>query len=80
MDGETNAETTYAQLRDICAAVAIRLQCPDLKLKPHDVLALSLPNCPEYVIASLGAIEGGFVISPVNPLYGSGDIAKDYFY
>lgn len=73
MDGETNAEITYAQLRDMCAAVAIRLQRPDLKLKPHDVIAMSLPNCPEYVMAALGAIEGGFVISPVNPLYNSGD-------
>lgn len=75
MDGETNAEFTYAQLRDICAAVAIRLQRPDLQLRPNDVVALSLPNCPEYVMASLGAIEAGFVISPVNPLYNSGNLS-----
>lgn len=72
VDGETSAELTYAQLRDICAAVAVRLQRPDMRLQPQDCIAISLPNCPEYVIASLGAIEGGFVVSPVNPLYNSG--------
>lgn len=36
-------------------------------LKPGDVVAIMLPNVPEYAIALLGAIEVGLIVSPVNP-------------
>lgn len=72
VDGETNEEFTFAQLRDTCAAVAVRLQRRDFNLQPGNVIAISLPNCPQYVQSALGTIEAGFIVSPLNPLLSSG--------
>ena len=36
-------------------------------LKAGDVVAIMLPNVPEYAIALLGAMEVGLIVSPVNP-------------
>ncbi|WP_254547403.1 class I adenylate-forming enzyme family protein [Halomarina pelagica] len=41
----------------------------DLGLEPGDALLLYLPNCPQYLLASLGAFRAGVVVSPVNPQY-----------
>ena len=34
-----------------------------------DVVALVLPNTPEYAIAFMGAAEAGFTITTLNPVY-----------
>lgn len=39
-----------------------------------DVLAVSLPNAPEFPIAALGAIEAGLVVTSLNPIYTAGTI------
>jgi long-chain acyl-CoA synthetase len=36
---------------------------------PGDRVALVLPNCPQMVIAELGAWKAGAVVAPLNPLY-----------
>lgn len=71
--GETGRQYTYAQLRDHCATLAIRLQQPKFNLQHGDVIALCLPNSPEFAIAALGAIESGLVITTVNPIYTPGN-------
>lgn len=70
--GETDRQLTYAQLRDHCAAVAVRLQRPEFGLGERDVVALCLPNTPDYPIACLGVIEAGLTVTSVNPIYTAG--------
>jgi long-chain acyl-CoA synthetase len=40
-----------------------------LGVQPGDRVALYLPNCPQFVIAYLGAIQAGAIVVPFNPLY-----------
>ncbi|MXV64014.1 AMP-binding protein [Natronorubrum sp. JWXQ-INN-674] len=65
--------TTHAELRDRTASFAGGLH--ELGLEPDDHLLLFLPNCPEFVVASLGAFRAGVVISPVNPQYKRREVA-----
>jgi long-chain acyl-CoA synthetase len=44
-------------------------------LEPGDPLLLFLPNCPQYIVASLGAMKAGVPISPVNPQYKSRELS-----
>ena len=39
-----------------------------------DVVAIVLPNLPEYPIIFMGASEAGFVITTLNPTYTAGEI------
>lgn len=43
--GTTGRKYTYAELRDRCAALAIRLRT-DFKLEKNDIVAICLPNVP----------------------------------
>lgn len=69
--GETGRQYTFAQMRDHSAALAVRLQT-QLGLKKGDVVAICLPNIPEFPIAALAAFEAGLVATSVNPIYTSG--------
>jgi acyl-CoA synthetase (AMP-forming)/AMP-acid ligase II len=33
------------------------------------VLAILLPNIPEFAVTALGAIEAGLVVTTINPVY-----------
>ncbi|MEM2534359.1 MAG: AMP-binding protein, partial [Candidatus Nezhaarchaeales archaeon] len=41
----------------------------DLGVKKGDVVALFLPNCPQFVIAYYGAMKIGAIITAISPLY-----------
>lgn len=69
--GDTGRQLSYAQLRDHCAALAVRLQ-RQMRLTGGDVLAVCLPNCPDFAIASLAALEAELIVTPVNPIYTAG--------
>lgn len=73
MCGLTGRQYTYSRLRDHSAALAIRLHS-NLNLQIGDVIAVCLPNMPEFPIASLGAIEAGLVITTINPIYTAGKL------
>jgi len=60
-------ETTHAELRAASEAFAGGLR--DRGFGPGDRLLLDLPNCPQYLVAALGAFRAGVVVSPVNPQY-----------
>ncbi|MCP3736125.1 long-chain fatty acid--CoA ligase [Sphingomonas sp. RP10(2022)] len=47
----------------------------DLALVPGDVLAIQLPNSLHYPIAVLGAWKAGLIVTNVNPLYTSREVA-----
>lgn len=68
----TKRSYTYANLRDHCAALATRLQTK-FHLTNGDVVAVCLPNVPEYPIAVFGAIEAGCIVTTVNPIYTVGE-------
>ena len=38
-------------------------------VRPGDRVALFMPNCPQFVIAYLGAVRAGAIVVPFNPLY-----------
>eukprot|EP00092_Neocalanus_flemingeri_P002290 GFUD01002443.1.p1 GENE.GFUD01002443.1~~GFUD01002443.1.p1 ORF type:complete len:584 (-),score=184.68 GFUD01002443.1:183-1730(-) len=42
--------------------------------QPGDVVAIVLPNMPEYATVFMGAAEAGFVITTLNPTYTPGEI------
>ena len=44
-------------------------------LKKGDVVGVNLPNIPEYVIAWLGALKAGCVVSGVSPLLSAEEMA-----
>lgn len=73
VDVITGRQYSYAQLRDCTASFALRLQ-RTFKLQKGDVLAICLPNVPEYPGAILGAIEAGLTVTTVNPVYTAGKI------
>ena len=60
-------EMTHAELRAASEAFAGGLR--ERGFGPGDRLLLYLPNCPQYLIAALGAFRAGVVVSPVNPQY-----------
>lgn len=71
--GETGRQYSYAQLRDHSSALAVRLQT-QFGLKQRDVVAICLPNIPEFAIAALATFEAGLIVTSVNPIYTSGKI------
>jgi long-chain acyl-CoA synthetase len=58
---------TYGELERFTDAFAAALM--GLGVKKGDCVALLPPNCPQFVIAELGAWKAGAVISPMNPIY-----------
>jgi long-chain acyl-CoA synthetase len=58
---------THAELRDRTAAFAGGLR--ELGLESGDRMLVYLPNCPEYLIATLGGMKAGTPVSFVNPQY-----------
>lgn len=65
--GITGQKYTYAELRILCKKFATALQ--NRGYRPGQVLSIMLPNSPDYAIATLGAIEAGMIVSPINPIY-----------
>ena len=45
-------------------------------LKKGDVIAFSLPNCPEYIIGLLGAAGIGAWVTTANPTYTPTELAR----
>ncbi|GAA4548459.1 class I adenylate-forming enzyme family protein [Pseudonocardia xishanensis] len=58
--------TTFAQLGARSRAFAAALAASGVE--PGDVVAVHLPNRPEYAVAYYGLLLAGAVFSPVNPL------------
>jgi len=61
------ATVTYKQLDQLSDACAAAFA--SLGLTRGDRIALLLPNCPQFVIAELGAWKIGAIVAPLNPLY-----------
>ncbi|TQM15483.1 class I adenylate-forming enzyme family protein [Pseudonocardia kunmingensis] len=66
-------ELTYAQLQERAAAFAHSLI--GAGIGRGDVVAIHLPNCPQYPIAYYGILLAGATFSPANPLLPPADLA-----
>ena len=64
--GNPNSATTYRELDDLSGRVAAGLR--EAGLSPGHVVALQLPNIPQFLIAYFGALKAGLVVLPLNPL------------
>src|ERR1700722_9499304 len=64
---------TYAELDRAATAIAARL-C-DLGLAPDHVIGLQLPNTVEGVLALMGALRAGLIVSPMPLLWRRADCA-----
>jgi long-chain acyl-CoA synthetase len=64
---------TYKELKDLADRFAAGLA--GLGVKKGDRVALLLLNCPQYVVAYLGALKAGAVVTPVSPVYTSQEVA-----
>src|SRR5712671_7520908 len=67
--GSTTSYGALERLSDACAAAFTALG-----ISRGDRVALLLPNCPQFVIAELGAWKIGAVVAPLNPLYAEAEL------
>lgn len=69
----TGRRYTYAQLLDRVARWSGKLR--ELGVGRGDVVAVALPNCPEYPIVYFGTLALGATVTPVNITYTAGQSA-----
>lgn len=62
----------YRELKDQVDRFATALG--NLGVKKGDKVALFLLNCPQFVIAYLGALKAGAIITPISPMYVSSEV------
>jgi len=67
--GSTMTYGALERLSNACAAAFL-----ELGLARGDRIALLLPNCPQFVIAELGAWKIGAIVAPLNPLYAEAEL------
>jgi len=58
--------TTYRELDELSGRVAAGLRAAGLS--PGQVVAMQLPNIPQFLIGYFGALKAGLVVLPLNPL------------
>lgn len=58
---------TYAQVDALSMAVAAWLQA--LGLPKGSIVALMMPNIPQYLPILMGILRAGYVCTPINPMY-----------
>ena len=63
---------TFRRLGLLVERFAASLQ--RLGVREGDRVAISLPNCPQFVIALLGAARAGAIAVPFNPLYSAREV------
>jgi len=62
--GSTVTYGELDRLSEACAAAFTKIG-----VARGDRIALLLPNCPQFIVAELGAWKIGAIVSPLNPLY-----------
>jgi long-chain acyl-CoA synthetase len=64
---------SWAELERLSDAFATALA--ELGIGAGDRVALILPNCPQFLIAELGAWKAGAIVAPLNPVYTEQELA-----
>jgi long-chain acyl-CoA synthetase len=62
----------YAELKELTDRFAAALA--DIGVSKGDTVSLYLLNCPQYVIAYLGALKAGARVTPISPVYTSQEV------
>lgn len=62
----------YRELKELTNRFAAALA--DLGVKKGDTVAIYLLNCPQYVIAYIGALKVGAKVTPISPVYTSHEV------
>jgi long-chain acyl-CoA synthetase len=65
---------SYRELDRLSTAFAAALA--KLGISKGDRVALILPNCPQFLIAEIGAWKVGAIITPLNPTYSARELAE----
>ncbi len=73
IDGPSGRVVTYGELAEGIAALAAGLAARDFGR--GEVLAVYMPNAPEYAVAFHGAASAGGACTTVNPLYTAKELA-----
>ncbi len=63
---------TFREMKDRADRFAAALA--DLGVNKGDRVALYLLNCPQFIIAYMGALAAGAVVTPVSPVYSSQEV------
>ena len=72
VDAPSERRYSYAELDRLIGRFAAGLTA--LGFRPGDVLLLYMPNQPEWLIAALGAMSAGGVVSGANSQYGAAEL------
>ena len=72
VDGASGSKLTFTEARSLARAFANGLL--RLGASKGDVLAIVMPNCPDYIVTFLGASEAGLVVTTLNPVYTAHEI------
>jgi long-chain acyl-CoA synthetase len=64
---------SYLAIKEASDRLAASLQ--GLGVQPGDLVALLLPNSPQFVIATYAILKAGAVVVPLNPLYTERELA-----
>lgn len=64
---------SWGELERLSDAFAAALS--ELGVGAGDRVALILPNCPQFLIAELGAWKAGAIVAPLNPVYPEQELA-----
>jgi len=72
IDGATGSQLTFTEARSLAKAFGSGLL--RLGANKGDVMAIVMPNSPDYVVTFLGASEAGLVVTTLNPIYTSHEI------
>lgn len=62
----------YKEMRDLSLKFAAALH--DLGIRKGDIVAILVPNCPQFMIAYFGILRLGAVVTSLSPLYTSREI------
>ncbi|CAH1108543.1 unnamed protein product, partial [Psylliodes chrysocephalus] len=73
--GVTGRKYTYGQIRTKSKNFGAALR-KKFKLEKNDVIAVLLPNVPEFPIVTLGALRAGFICTTVNPIYTPEEVSR----
>ena len=74
VDGITGTSYTYEEATT--ASIRFGNGLCQRRFQKGDVLALFLPNCPEYIISLTGVIGAGGVVTTIDPMYTKTEVAR----
>jgi len=76
INGVTGRSYTYKEGYDHCKKLAIALK--RLGIQKGEVVAILMPNCPEYILCLLGIAGVGAITTTINPNHTTYEVFKQF--